>query len=62
MPDKLKPEENRNRKRQEDEIVDSIDGIVWEADARTFRFSFVSKQAERLLSYPIDQWLNDPAF
>ena len=43
-------------------LVDSIDGIVWEADAQTFRFSFVSEQAERLLGYPLEQWLNEPTF
>ncbi|MBC7815839.1 MAG: PAS domain S-box protein, partial [Planctomycetaceae bacterium] len=29
-------------------IVNTVDGIVWEADAQTFEFSFVSQQAERL--------------
>jgi two-component system, cell cycle sensor histidine kinase and response regulator CckA len=31
-------------------LVNSLDCIVWEADARTFEFSFVSPQAERMLS------------
>lgn len=43
-------------------LVNSIDGIVWEADARTLRFSFVSRQAERLLGYPVERWLNEPDF
>jgi PAS domain S-box-containing protein len=43
------------------ELVASIDGIVWEADARTFQFLFVSQQAERLLGYPLEQWLT-PGF
>lgn len=38
-------------------IVNSLDGIVWEADAETFRFTFVSPQAERILGYPIEEWL-----
>ena len=29
-------------------LVHSIDGIVWEADPRAFRFGFVSKQATRI--------------
>jgi PAS domain S-box-containing protein len=37
-------------------LVNTIDGIVWEADARTFQFSFVSRQAERLLGYPAELW------
>ena len=30
-------------------LVNSIDGIVWEADGETFQFTFVSPQAERIL-------------
>lgn len=43
-------------------LVNTIDGIVWEADAATFQFSFVSQQAERLLGYPADRWVSDPSF
>ena len=44
------------------DLVNSIEGIVWEADAKTLQFTFVSKQAERVLGYPAEQWLRDPAF
>jgi PAS domain S-box-containing protein len=37
-------------------LVQSIDAIVWEADAQTFEFSFISKQAEQLLGYPAECW------
>jgi PAS domain S-box-containing protein len=43
-------------------LVNSLDGIVWEADGATFRFSFVSPQAERILGYPPAQWLESPDF
>jgi PAS domain S-box-containing protein len=43
-------------------IVHTIEGVVWEADARDFRFSFVSKQAERLLGYPQQAWLEEADF
>ncbi|MGH9509607.1 MAG: PAS domain S-box protein, partial [Terriglobales bacterium] len=43
-------------------LVNSVDGIVWEADAQTLRFSFISQQAERLLGYPVQQWLQEPNF
>ncbi len=43
-------------------LVNTIDGIVWEADARNFNFSFVSDQAERLLGYPVDTWLTEETF
>ena len=38
-------------------LINCIDGIVWEADARTFDFSFVSQQCERLLGYPQKDWM-----
>lgn len=37
-------------------IVDSTDGIVWELDYQTFCFTYVSKQAERLLGYSVEEW------
>lgn len=43
-------------------LVNSLDGIVWEADARSFQFSFISKQAGRLLGYPVSRWLTEPTF
>ena len=43
-------------------LMNSVDGIVWEADAQTLVFTFVSEQAERLLGYPVERWLNEPDF
>jgi PAS domain S-box-containing protein len=48
--------------RQYESLVNSVDGIVWEADAQTLRFTFVSPQAERLLGYPPARWLQEPDF
>ncbi len=48
--------------RKTQNIIETVDGIVWEADARTFEFTFVSQQAERLLGYPIERWLSEPTF
>ena len=50
-----------SHQRQTD-LINSVDGIVWEADATTFAFTFVSAQAERLLGYPCQQWLDEPTF
>jgi len=44
------------------DLVNSVEGIVWEADATTLQFSFVSNQAERILGYPVKRWLSDPTF
>ena len=52
----------RSSLRQYDELLNSVEGIVWEADARTFRFTFVSKQAEAILGYPAGQWLSEESF
>ncbi len=43
-------------------LVNEIDGIVWEADPSTFTFNFVSRQAERLLGYPVAEWTSSPSF
>jgi PAS domain S-box-containing protein len=43
-------------------LVDSLEGIVWECDFPSYQFTFVSRQAERLLGYPIEQWLAEPDF
>jgi two-component system cell cycle sensor histidine kinase/response regulator CckA len=45
-----------------EKLVNSLGGIVWEADPRTFQFSFVSAQAEAILGYPVEEWLSDPQF
>ena len=42
-------------------LVNGIGAIVWEADAETFQFSFVSKEAENILGYPVSKWL-EPGF
>ena len=42
--------------RQYEQLMASIGGIFWEADASTFQFTYVSEQAERLLGYPLAQW------
>ena len=49
--DELKNERIRFRN-----LVDSVDGIVWEADAETLTYTYVSQQAERLLGYPVQEW------
>jgi PAS domain S-box-containing protein len=59
---KLTQETLRASQQQYESLVQSIDGIVWEVDARTFRFTFVSKQAERILGYPVERWLDELDF
>ena len=36
--------------------------IVWEGDAQTFQFTFVSRSAEVLLGHPVARWTMEPTF
>jgi len=38
-------------------LVNSIDGIVWEWSPVDSKFTFVSRQSERILGYPPESWL-----
>lgn len=40
----------------------SVDGIIWEADANTFQFTFVSNQVEKVLGYTSNEWLSENNF
>lgn len=48
--------------RQFESLIQTVDGIVWEADAETFEFSFISDQVSNILGYTPGQWLSDKAF
>ena len=52
----------RRSQLQYEQLVNSIDGIVWEGDAQTGMFTFVSPAAERMLGYPIESWLTERTF
>lgn len=52
----------RRSQQMYEQLVNSIEGIVWEADAVTFQFTFVSQYAERLTGYPVEHWLSEPDF
>ena len=43
-------------------LVNGLGAIVWEAEPETFHFTFVSAEAERILGYPVSDWLDDPDF
>jgi PAS domain-containing protein len=63
----LTEEERLQAARQESEqryrdLIHGLDAIVWEADAHTLAFSFVSRRAETVLGYPVERWLREPDF
>lgn len=40
-------------------LLENTRAIPWEADARTWRFTYVGPQAEKLLGYPVEKWYED---
>lgn len=44
------------------DLVQGLDAIVWEAEADTFQFTFVSQKAEDVLGYPVERWLHEKDF
>lgn len=44
------------------ELLSDHQAIVWEADASTFVFSYVSRSAEVVLGYPAERWTDEPTF
>jgi PAS domain S-box-containing protein len=43
-------------------LINTIDGIVWERDAKTFTFNFISQKTEKILGYTPDEWLSSKTF
>ncbi len=41
-------------------LLESVDGIVWEADANTFQINFVSDSITHILGYKPSEWLGNP--
>ncbi|MEM9024993.1 MAG: PAS domain S-box protein, partial [Bacteroidota bacterium] len=59
---KLAEEERIEAEIKYSELVESVSAVVWRADADSLTFSFVSHEAETLLGYKTDVWLNEPNF
>ena len=49
-------------KRKLEDIINSVDGVVWEWDVAEEKYIFVSSHASRLLGQPEEVWLSDPLF
>ena len=43
-------------------LINTIDGIVWECDANTFEFTFISKKVKNILGYTSEEWLSSKTF
>lgn len=45
-----------------EELVRSVGGVVWQADAETLAFDFISAAVEDLLGYPAKRWVEERHF
>ena len=52
----------RRSGQQYEDLVESLEAIVWRANAHTFEHVYVSEQAETVLGYPVNDWLLQPHF
>lgn len=43
-------------------LINTVDGIVWECNAKTLEFTFISKKVEAILGYTSEEWINTPDF
>jgi PAS domain S-box-containing protein len=46
----------RESKERYRELVETTHAVPWEADAKTFQFTYVGPQADELLGYPVEEW------
>lgn len=44
------------------ELVSWVPAIIWRADAKTFKLTFIGGRAEQILGYLPSAWLNEPDF
>ncbi|HEY4328066.1 MAG TPA: PAS domain-containing protein [Mucilaginibacter sp.] len=52
----------QNNEEQLHTLLQSIGGIVWEADTDMQRFSFINDQIQPILGFSAEQWKSTPAF
>ena len=48
--------------RSYEDLVNTIDGLVWEQSLPGRQLTFVSRKAEAMLGYPVERWLREPGF
>ncbi len=55
-------EETRQVESRHADVLESVGAILWRAEPRTFQTTFVSREAEAILGYPIESWVRVPGF
>ena len=43
-------------------LINTIDGIVWEGDLKSYKCTFVSEKVKDILGYSVKQWKSAPTF
>lgn len=51
-----------NSQKRIESLINTIDGIVWECDATTFEFKFISEKVNNILGYTAKEWLSNKTF
>jgi PAS domain S-box-containing protein len=52
----------RREKQRTEDLINSVEGIVWECDAKTFKLTFMSRQVENILGFTVEEWSADDYF
>ncbi|GIZ10580.1 PAS domain S-box protein [Flavobacterium sp. UMI-01] len=55
-------EKSREYQKRIESLINTIDGIVWECNAETLEFTFVSQKVKDILGYTSEEWLTTPHF
>lgn len=50
-------EEIHNSSEQLIAVTNSIDGVIWEADPKTLRFTYISDQVERIIGFSVEEYM-----
>ncbi|WP_159086023.1 PAS domain S-box protein [Flavobacterium faecale] len=59
---KIAEKKSKEYQKKIESLINTIDGIVWECEAETFQFNFVSNKVETILGYTPQEWLASPTF
>ncbi|HJR99539.1 MAG TPA: PAS domain S-box protein, partial [Flavobacterium sp.] len=59
---KIAEEARINSQRRIKSLINTIDGIVWECDAETIKFTFISEKLTDILGYTVEEWMSDNSF
>ncbi|MBO6586509.1 MAG: PAS domain S-box protein [Gracilimonas sp.] len=49
-------------KEKYESLVRSVEGVIWEAKADTYEFTYISPQSEYLFGYSAEEWINNSDF